>query len=69
MVVELGPEVRGFGVYPGGQSGDPVSRWYADRIPRWVEGQLDTLRFPRSPGELGANIERGRLLLVPEPMR
>ncbi len=65
MVVELGPEVRGFGVYPGGQSGNPVSPWYADRIPRWVEGQLDTLRFPRSPGELDGARQRGRLLLLP----
>jgi penicillin amidase len=65
MVVELGPEVRGFGVYPGGQSGNPVSPWYADRIPRWVEGQLDTLRFPRSPSELDGARQRSRLLLVP----
>jgi len=65
MVVELGPEVRGFGVYPGGQSGNPVSPWYADRIPRWVEGQLDTLRFPHAPEDLGDRLLRGRLLLVP----
>ena len=46
MVVELGPEVRGWGVFPGGQSGNPASRWYDDRIQRWADGELDTLRFP-----------------------
>lgn len=53
MVVELGPEVRGFGVYPGGQSGNPTSPRYQDRLPRWLSGDLDTLRFPRSGADLG----------------
>ncbi|MEB3323631.1 MAG: penicillin acylase family protein, partial [Synechococcaceae cyanobacterium] len=46
MVVELGPEVRAWGVYPGGQSGNPLSRWYRDRIRYWSAGVLDTLPFP-----------------------
>lgn len=52
MVVELGPEVRAWGVYPGGQSGNPASPWYADRIATWQRGGLDTLRFPRRPEDL-----------------
>ncbi|MEO8140795.1 MAG: penicillin acylase family protein, partial [Gemmatimonadota bacterium] len=32
MVVELGPEVRGWGIYPGGQSGNPSSSRYLDRL-------------------------------------
>jgi penicillin amidase len=52
MVVELGPEVRGWGTYPGGQSGDPASPRYADRLPRWLAGELDPLRFPRRPVDL-----------------
>jgi penicillin amidase len=52
MVVELGPEVRGWGTYPGGQSGDPASPHYADRLPRWLAGELDALRFPRRPADL-----------------
>lgn len=52
MVVQLGPEVHGWGVYPGGQSGNPMSPWYADRVPAWVEGRLDSLPFPRTPGDL-----------------
>ena len=51
-MVELGPEVRGLGTYPGGQSGNPASSRYLDRLPKWLSGDLDTLRFPRSPNEL-----------------
>jgi penicillin amidase len=52
MVVQLGREVRGWGVYPGGQSGNPLSPWYADRLPAWTEGRLDSLPFPRTPDDL-----------------
>lgn len=69
MVVELGPEVRGFGVYPGGQSGNPVSPRYQDRIPRWISGDLDTLRFPRSAGELGPGRTAATLTLSPAGSR
>jgi penicillin amidase len=52
MVVELGPEVRAWGTYPGGQSGNPASTWYANRIPQWASGGLDTLLLPRSGADL-----------------
>lgn len=48
MVVELGPEVRAWGNYPGGQSGDPGSRFYADRVPDWAVGRSYELVFLRS---------------------
>jgi penicillin amidase len=65
MVVELGPEVRAWGIYPGGQSGDPVSPQSRERIARWAAGQLDSLRFPRTADELAAEATRGRLVLRP----
>ncbi len=52
MVVELGPEVRAWGIYPGGQSGNPVSARYRDGIASWREGRLDTLRYPREPADV-----------------
>ena len=52
MVVELGPEVRAWGIYPGGQSGNPASPHYLDRLPRWLDGTLDPVLFPRSIEEL-----------------
>ena len=45
-LVELGPQVRAWGTYPGGQSGNPASARYDDRIRQWSEGQLDTLLVP-----------------------
>lgn len=51
MVVELGPEVRGWGTYPGGQSGNPASSHYVDRVRGWSDGELDTLFVPKSPEE------------------
>jgi penicillin G amidase len=64
MVVELGPEIRAWGIYPGGQSGNPLSRRYRDGISKWQEGQLDTLRFPRRATDLEGLVS-AELLLVP----
>jgi penicillin G amidase len=66
MVVELGPEVRAWAIYPGGQSGNPVSARYLDRLPRWLAGTLDTLLFPSRPEELPAGRVRARLSLSRE---
>jgi penicillin amidase len=46
MVVELGPEIRAWAVYPGGQSGAPASPRYRDRLSRWADGMLDPVLFP-----------------------
>lgn len=64
MVVELGPEVRGWGTYPGGQSGNPASSRYLTGLPKWRDGQLDTLRFPHNPSELNGH-EASVLTLSP----
>ena len=46
MVVELDPEgVRGYGVYPGGQSGNPGSKTYSEFVETWVTGELFELLF------------------------
>ena len=54
MVVELGDSVRAWGTYPGGQSGNPISRRYRDRLPLWRTGTLDTLFAPRDTAALRA---------------
>lgn len=51
MVVELGPEVHGYGVYPGGQSGNPGSRSYNEFVDPWRTGQLFELEFLREKPE------------------
>ena len=52
MVVDLGPEIRAWSTYPGGQSGNPFSDRYRDRIDEWSRGELEEVRFPRSPEQL-----------------
>jgi len=48
MVVELDPEgVRGYGVYPGGQSGNPGSKTYDQFVETWRTGELYELQFLR----------------------
>ena len=39
MVVELGEEVNAFGIYPGGQSGNPGSKYYNNFIGKWANGE------------------------------
>lgn len=65
MVVELGPELRAWGIYPGGQSGDPASPHYADRLPKWLAGELDTLRVPHDATALDRAHTSAVLTLAP----
>ncbi len=48
MVVQLGPTVKAWGVYPGGQSGNPGSRFYDNLLQDWQAGQLHELLFLRN---------------------
>ena len=65
MVVELGPEVRAWGTYPGGQSGNPVSGRYIDRLDVWARGDLEELAVPRRGETLSATQTKAMLTLVP----
>jgi penicillin amidase len=51
MVVELGPEVRAWGIYPGGQSGNPGSKFYDDFVDGWLAGKPSELVFLKSADE------------------
>ena len=63
MVVELAPELRAWATYPGGQSGNPASPWYANRIEQWVAGELDDVLFPQGRGDLDDDDVAGVLTL------
>jgi penicillin amidase len=65
MVVEMSSPRRAWGTYPGGQSGNPLSTRYDDRIATWRDGRLDTLRVPASPNDLPSSLQRARLILSP----
>jgi penicillin amidase len=54
MVVELGPQLRAWSTYPGGQSGNPVSPRYLDRLKLWTNGELEPVRIPSTPDALDA---------------
>jgi penicillin amidase len=69
MVVELGPTVRAWAIYPGGQSGNPISSRYADRIPRWAHGELDALVVPKTPQEIATAGDVAILEFEPIPPR
>jgi penicillin amidase len=65
MVVELGPQVRAWATYPGGQSGNPASPRYMDRIKLWANGELAPVLFPRTPAELDRHRVISTLTLEP----
>jgi len=56
MVVSLGSEVEAWGIYPGGQSGNPGSKRYNDFVDEWVAGELAELLFLKSKDEKNARI-------------
>ncbi len=56
MVVQLSPETEAYGVYPGGQSGNPGSKYYDNFVDRWVEGKYYPL-YVMKKGETGSKVK------------
>jgi penicillin amidase len=56
MVIELGKNVKGHGVYPGGQSGNPGSPFYDNMIDTWAQGKLNDLLFMQSADDKSGKI-------------
>jgi penicillin amidase len=61
MVVDLGQPVVGYGTYPGGQSGNPMSPHYRDFLDTWLGGRLDSLIVPASPAGFDSTQVESRL--------
>jgi len=51
MVIEMGPHIRGYGILPGGQSGNPGSFFYDNSFAAWEAGKLNVLVFLNSKDE------------------
>lgn len=57
MIVQLTSPTEAYGVYPGGQSGNPGSKYYDDYIDKWVEGKYNKLWFMREGDRTDKNIK------------
>ncbi|HXH17845.1 MAG TPA: penicillin acylase family protein [Chitinophagales bacterium] len=51
MVVALGETVQAWGIYPGGQSGNPGSPFYANFALKWATGEYEPLVFLKDAAE------------------
>jgi penicillin amidase len=56
MIVALGKEVKAYGVFPGGESGNPGSHYYDDMIDTWSEGKLNELVYMKLKDEKSKRI-------------
>jgi penicillin G amidase len=66
VVVDFAGETpRGWGVYPGGQSGDPLSARYDSFIPTFLAFEYFELLRPATPGEIPVERVSSRLSLTP----
>jgi len=66
MVVELSSsELKAWGTYPGGQSGNPASSRYKNHLQQWLNGDLEPLMMPKWIPELNAAETASRLTLRP----
>ncbi|MEM7656575.1 MAG: penicillin acylase family protein, partial [Bacteroidota bacterium] len=62
MVVSLGPTIEAYGVYPGGQSGNPGAQQFDGFVNDWQAGSYYRLNYLKSPEELpGDSISRLKL--------
>jgi penicillin amidase len=57
MVVQMGPQTKGYGILPGGQSGNPGSFFYDDMLQTWKNGKLKELLFLNSATEKSPRIK------------
>lgn len=58
MVVQLDKGwPKGYGLYPGGQSGNPGSKYYDNMIDKWAAGELNELLFLKDANEQSDKIK------------
>jgi penicillin amidase len=57
MVVQLTTPTEAYGVYPGGQSGNPGSKYYDNFVDSWAEGKYNKLWFMRDGDKTDKNVK------------
>jgi len=65
MVVALGDTVRAWGNYPGGQSGNPGSKYYASQVNDWANGVYYELLFMHEEALLNTVRNPGNIHFTP----
>ena len=56
MIVSLDEPVRAWGIYPGGQSGNPSSPHYINMVEKWAKGEYYELNFLKSKDDKNSSI-------------
>jgi penicillin amidase len=56
MIVQPGDSLQAIGVYPGGQSGNPGSKYYDNMLDKWVNGEYYDLVFLHRADEASPRI-------------
>ncbi len=62
MVVALGDQPKAYGVFPGGQSGNPGSPHYQDLLETWRTGQLNELLYLQTAHDKSLRIKQKLVL-------
>ena len=57
MIVSLTPQIEAYAVYPGGQSGNPGSRFYDSFVDEWVAGKYYTLWLMKKEEEKDSRVK------------
>ena len=57
MVVSLTAQTEAYGIYPGGQSGNPGSKFYDNFIDQWVAGKYYPLWMMKAGEEIDARVK------------
>lgn len=57
MIVQLTNQTEAYGVYPGGQSGNPGSKFYDDYVSLWENGKYNTLWMMRDADKNDARVK------------
>jgi penicillin amidase len=66
MVVQMSKETEAYGVYPGGQSGNPGSKYYATFLDKWAKGEYYRLSFIPKEKELKDVPSKYTMTIQPE---
>lgn len=66
MIVEMGPQPRAWGIYPGGQNGNPGDNRFDQFVDSWVDGKYYELLYLKSPTDIHQRLVAKTVIRNPE---